>query len=853
MGFFTSWFRPKLKHPDAAVRLQAVNDIAEGRDAVLAEVARTDADARVRLAAANKIGIPAELRPLLKASDDNVQRVARERLSACADRELRVKPLSQCADLLEIVADAKSLAELSLHAADAAVRSAAFDRLVAAKEPSDGLLTMVAVQDASGTVGRAAVGRIDRRGTLKDVARKAKHAEVRQAAEARLSELERNQEGPSTESRRRVRRSEIQALTERAIRLAVCTDWQRGDAELAELDAAVATLATTYADLPGDDTTAPLEARIAKALADYRHRREQAQEAVATARAARRALITEATGIAAAGADQIAIQVATLRRRWQDAPAAPEADRAGLEAEFTAQLDRLVPPPVPVSERTLDPAIQAELDAINAEADAVLTADNHRDSRYKFQVLHKRWSKAAQDLPPQHPLRMHFLDVYNRFKNQGKEAREQRQVATRERLETLEKITVEAEIVVKAPAAGDEALRARANRLKELQAAWRSVGPVRPDLLQTLKARFQKACDQGFEPIKALNEAEDWERFGNLAKAGELIAAAEALDAVTELPTVLKELKRIQAAWKQVGPLPRAKAQAEWLRFKTVCDRQYDRLKPWFAEQDASRAANLERKLALLTEAEALAQRGPIGLAGSVADLQAKRAAADRFKAIQEEWKAVGPIPRERDDEVWKRFRAVGDHFYGKLREERAQFNASLEDNLKTKLALCSEAEQFAKDAAAAKANGLLTDADVLRRIRDLQEKFKTIGYVPKQEIDAVAVRWRAACAALYATVKGHTEKRAAEEKANLEKKLALITEVEQLAANENARWFKEDVREMQKKWKDIGFVPREQAEDLDRRFRAGCDRILKDRTAASAMPIAASGGSATPGVETPG
>ncbi len=838
MGFFTSWFRPKLKHPDAAVRLQAVNDLGEGRDAVLAEVARTDTDARVRLAAANKIGIPAELRPLLKAADANVQRIARERLSACADRELRVKTLSECADLLEIVADAKSLAELSLHATDAAVRSAAFDRLVAAKEPSDGLLAMVAVQDAGGTVGRAAVGKIDRRGTLKDVARKAKHAEVRRAAEARLGELERNQEGPSTESRRRARRSEIQALTERAIRLAVCTDWQRGDAELAELDAAVATLATTYADLPGDETAAPLEARIAKALADYRLRRDQAHEAVAAARAARRALIAEATGLAAADADAIA----SLRRRWQEAPAAGEADRAGLEAEFSAQLDRLAPPPVPVSEQPIDPAIQADLDAINAAADAVLASTDHRDSRYQFQVLHKRWSKAAQDLPPQHPLRLHFLEVYNRFKNRGKEAREQRQVATRERLEALEKITVEAEIVVKAPAEGDEALRARANRLKELQAAWRSIGPVRPDLLQALKARFQKACDQGFEPIKALNEAEDWERFANLAKAGEVIAAAEALDAVTELPAVLKELKRIQGAWKQVGPLPRAKAQAEWLRFKAVCDRQYDRLKPWFAEQDAARAANLERKLALLSEAETLAQRGPIGLAGSVADLQAKRAAADRFKAIQEEWKSIGPIPRERDDEVWKRFRAVGDHFYGKLREERAHFNAGLEENLKAKLALCSEAEQFAKDAATAKANGLLTDADVLRRIRDLQEKFKTIGYVPKQEIDAVATRWRAACDALYATVKGHTEKRAAEEKANLEKKLALIAEVEQLAANENARWFKEDVREMQKKWKDIGFVPREQADDLDRRFRAGCDRILKDRTAAaSAAPISTS------------
>lgn len=829
MGLF-GFARPAWKHSEAEVRLRAVHDGGLS-PTLLVQRALQDPDARVRAAAASRLSQPEHLTRLAKEGDDAVRRIARERLSGAADTLLRSRPLAEVASVLAELADQKSLAELSVQAADRAVREAAFARLCALPEPSQALLATVAIQDADGALGSRAVDRLERR-QLKDVARKAKAEPVRQAAAGRLAALEQVVDRPSPEKRRKARLAACQPLVEQAQRLAVSADWERIGGEWTALQERWAAVCAAEDDLPLDDAVRELDARVQRARRDFILRHDAWCEQLAQARSAGERLLADLASLAVAPAGATR---AVLAAGWRP-PAELAGQLADIASRLAGELDRLFPPAAPVEAVAApaafrDPGRDARLEAIAVEAEA-LAREGGFDAKFRFQALHKEWSRLADALPDGDALRERFPAAYAAWKAVRRERREERAAAVGERLAALTALAGEAEALAARTAAlaGDAALREHLAMLKDLQARWKAVGPVPVAQVQPLRERFRSALDAAWAPLAAQREAEDWDRFANLARVDALIAEVEALAACEDWPTVAGAVKDAHKRWKSLGALPRDRAQEAWGRFKAACDAQFERCRPWFAEQDAARAGNLERKLALLTELEGLAAQGPVGLAGSPADIAARKAAAERVKAIQAEWKEVGPVPRERDDEVWSRYRALCDRFFQTRRAEFDARHAEQVDNLNRKLALIVEAEDLAAQVEAAqRGEGPARPApEVLRQLKGLQDGWKHIGHVPRERADEMWTRWRAACDRTYATLKEHFAKLDGERQANLQAKLVLIQEAEELAAHENARWFKDDIRELQRKWRDIGHVPREQFEDTQRRFHAACDRVLQ-------------------------
>ena len=288
-------------------------------------------------------------------------------------------------------------------------------------------------------------------------------------------------------------------------------------------------------------------------------------------------------------------------------------------------------------------------------------------------------------------------------------------------------------------------------------------------------------------------------------------------------------VKNIQAGWKNLGPLPGDRREGTWQRFKVACDVVYERLKPYFAELDAQRQVNLERKRALLTEAEAIANATPIGLAGSPADLVAKRTGADRMKVLQQEWKVTGAVPREFDQDLWTRFRAAGDAFFGKHRADIDARHQEFTANLQQKEALCLAVENLAKDCealAAGEEARVRSEDERLREVKDFQARWKLIGHVPRDQVEVVWSRFRTACDRVYATLKPFLAQLEQARQDNLAKKQALITEAEDILKHENARWFKDELKDLQRRWREIGHIPREQMDAVGGRFKDLCDKI---------------------------
>ena len=935
MGFL-GFRRQAWKNPDAEVRLRAVPEMGADHQGAFRDLALTDPDPRVRAATARRVTVGEALQVLATKGDDAVRRIAKEKLAGVAESIVRTKPLAECRTLLEQINDQKSLADLTLHAVDEGVRAAAWERLRTAAAPSQAMLATIAIQDANGVRGRAAVALLERK-MLKDVARKAKHVDVRAAAETALAVQKPEETKPSTDRQHQARKVALDELLGAATRLGVAAEALPVLAKWTDLDTRLTTVLAIAPDVDTTDITAQLE-RYARLKRESLARAESEKARITAARAARMAVISELLTKTPAPALQAGALAARApwRARWAALVSLPADEVSASEQAFAQALERAFPVEEPDPEivvpfiATLPPEQVTALEALASEAATLAASDDHQRAVHGFQLLHKRWLAIAADLPFDHPLRQAFPRAYADFKQRRQDERNQRQAAYQDALRDFRALVIEAEQLVaqmktgepaaeafakaspvaaqveaaaetvaktEAPAANAEAdalaaaaadaapaeatgesqassvasapaktegRRPRApkplspvDQLKSIQARSRKFGMLKRGDAAPLRARLQHALDTAWEPLRQEREAEDWERFANLAKAEELIAYVEGATVVEDFPKLANIVKRAHLDWKRLGPLPRDRQQPTWTRFKAACDVQFDRCKPFFAEQDAARAQSLERKRALLAEAESLANRPAIGLAGSVADMNARRETSVRFKAMQVEWRACGPAPREFDQDLWNRFRTACDGFF-RLQQADSQLRAQeMTANLEKKQALCAEVEAFAELAKASRAwreenaaaiaaaaaataenprkptkgpkapPGNPDPADVAAQAKEFQARWKELGHVPREQVEAIWARFRTACDAVWDSIEDHRKAQEAERQANLERKKALIKEMDDILAHENPQWFKHEVKELQDQWRAIGYVPREAMDTLNREFHDRCAKVM--------------------------
>ena len=150
---------------------------------------------------------------------------------------------------------------------------------------------------------------------------------------------------------------------------------------------------------------------------------------------------------------------------------------------------------------------------------------------------------------------------------------------------------------------------------------------------------------------------DEWKRFANAAVQEELIAQTEALRAKygfdtpegvkpEDMEKAARELHEIQERWKQAAEAPRAQAQTLWHRYRQAADPIQAKAREFFAQRVEERKANLERKLALIERAEALADVDRLDQDRRRAEEAAGGMAGDRPGAAPGHARHVEAVPR---------------------------------------------------------------------------------------------------------------------------------------------------------------------------------------------------------------
>ena len=225
-----------------------------------------------------------------------------------------------------------------------------------------------------------------------------------------------------------------------------------------------------------------------------------------------------------------------------------------------------------------------------------------------------------------------------------------------------------------------------ANEMRALQEKWKSVAAAPRSQAETLWTRFKTAQDQVYEKCKDFFAQQAAERQENLKKKEALVARAEAMADSTDWVRTADAIKQLQAEWKTIGPVTRGHEKAVWERFRTACDKFFTRRQEDLKERKHEWAENLARKEALITEAEQLAQSN-----------EWEKAAA-RIKQLQADWKKIGPVRKNKSDQIWQRFRGACDTFFERY---KTRDQAAIQGKLADREAAVAELESLVPPADA--------------------------------------------------------------------------------------------------------------------------------------------------------
>ena len=225
------------------------------------------------------------------------------------------------------------------------------------------------------------------------------------------------------------------------------------------------------------------------------------------------------------------------------------------------------------------------------------------------------------------------------------EARAARDAARGEALARKTALVEEAEKL----AAESTGWKTAGDRLKEILDEWKTIRGVDKKADGELWKRFAAARD-GFTRRRGAHFATlDAQRKQAQTVKEELVAEAEKLKDSTEWAATANQLKELMTQWKAAPRASKESEQKLWERFRAAQDAFFSRRSEVFSARDNEQRGNLERKQALLAEAEAL-------------DIDADpKGAQAKLREIQAQWHEAGRVPREAAAGLERRLRVIDD------------------------------------------------------------------------------------------------------------------------------------------------------------------------------------------------
>lgn len=331
-----------------------------------------------------------------------------------------------------------------------------------------------------------------------------------------------------------------------------------------------------------------------------------------------------------------------------------------------------------------------------------------------------------------------------------------------------------------------------------------------------LTQRFEGAINVYKDKKAIFDQALEKQKQENLdAKERILEELRNLIESEEELKKTYDQFRDLQEKWRDIGPVPQSAKNTLWNNYHFLVEKFFDKVKINKELKDLDLKKNLELKTELSEKAEELLLEPSI-----VKSFQ-------RLQKLHDAWKETGPVPNDKKEEIWERFRAATEklnkrrqEYYDGLREEQQK-------NLAAKVVLCEKAEHLASQTPETPRQW----QDLTNQINELFKLWKSIGFAPKKVNNEVWTRFRTALDSFFSNKKEFFQKFKENQTENYNQKLNLCLQAEALKESTDWRRTTDELIALQHEWKKIGTVPSKFSDKIWKRFRAACDEFFKRKS----------------------
>ena len=307
---------------------------------------------------------------------------------------------------------------------------------------------------------------------------------------------------------------------------------------------------------------------------------------------------------------------------------------------------------------------------------------------------------------------------------------------------------------------------------------------------------------------------QDKQRGKNLIIAEEVLGELRDFVDSEESSNSFNAFKAIQQKWKDIGDVPSQNSRTLWANYNALVHRFYDQRSIYFELKELDRRKNYESKLVLCDKAETLV------------NIENLREAIKGLNDLHHEFKHMGPVPQELQEDLWQRFKAASDKVYERRKAFVHELKAELHENLVKKQDLIEKIKLFIDFQS----DRIKEWNEKTKELIALQKSWETIGGLPKDKAKQINKDFWSSFKKFFSNKHQFFKKLDADRDEHLTKKQALLEQATALKDSEEWEKTANELKKLQGQWREIGPVPEKMRKKLYEEFKACCDHFFEQR-----------------------
>ena len=328
-----------------------------------------------------------------------------------------------------------------------------------------------------------------------------------------------------------------------------------------------------------------------------------------------------------------------------------------------------------------------------------------------------------------------------------------------------------------------------------------------------LEKRFNTAFQTYKDNKAAFIEELEQQKIKNLDIKSNIIEGLKRLlETESNLKVLNDQVKEFQEQWKATGPVPQSESTNLWQNYHFYIEKFFDIVRMNREMRMLDYKKNLESKLQICEKAESLLLNDSIN---------------QSFNELQElhrQWKEIGPVPDDKKEEIWERFKTASDQINQRRREHYDKLFAEEQNNYNAKVVLCEQVEEL----VAKPVEQVSEYNEVSDKLNELFSLWKTLGPAPAKLNDEIWMRFKSNLDKFFQQKKEYFQQIKDTQMQNYNQKLNLAIQAEGIADRTDWKQATDEILALQTEWKSIGATPRKYSDQVWKRFRAACDKFFE-------------------------